>query len=211
MNKLLLLLLPSVAANVILSPGIPTRDDGFVMVCSARGNVLVWRIDGDEKAVFSRMNLRLGSKIVESYNETVAFEFVAQVINFTTDSLRVPVHISTLELNKNLYGCSEIQCETDLANSSTRVNVKDGCIATQITAPPIAENFTVSPILISEPIDVTVRRGERARFHCSYTSGSALISSSYDFANPKAIKLALKISCTVAYIWHILNISYLYY
>ena len=53
MKLLMLLFSSAAAANVILSPGISTRDDMFMLVCSSKGNVLVWRINGSEIAIFN--------------------------------------------------------------------------------------------------------------------------------------------------------------
>ena len=148
MKLLMLLFSSAAAANVILSPGISTRDDMFMLVCSSKGNVLVWRINGSEIAIFNGRE-RMGHTIVDTYNSTT-IEFNATLLSVSTDSSAIPVRISSIALNTNLYGCSEIQCETDLGRDSLRVTESNGCYVMGTTTTTTDTINTESPRTILE-------------------------------------------------------------
>ena len=143
MKILLLLFSYATAANVILNSGISTKDDMFTLVCSSKGNVLVWRNNGDEIAIFNGREM-MGHTIVNTYNSTT-IEFNATLLSISTDSSAIPVRISSIELNTYLYGCSEIQCETDLGRDSLRVTESDGCNMMGTTTPTTDSTNTASP------------------------------------------------------------------
>ena len=60
------------------------------------------------------------------------------------------MRISSIALNRNLYGCSEIQCETDLGRDSLRVTESNGCYVMGTTTTTTDTINTESPRTILE-------------------------------------------------------------
>ena len=99
---------------------------------------------------------RMGHTIVNTYN-TTTIEFNATLLSVSTDSSAIPVRISSIALNTNLYGCSEIQCETDLGRDSLSVTESDGCNKMGTTTTTTVTTNTESPSTTSIPTENSTR------------------------------------------------------
>ena len=129
--NILILAVSSVSAgtNVAVYRGIPVHRNIITLLCQGRGNFFIWRIDGNEVAIFNGRE-SVGHSIINTYNATT-IEFNATLLSAATDSSSVPVRISSIDLNSDLFGNSVIRCETDLESSDIYPSDESGSTTTE--------------------------------------------------------------------------------
>jgi len=133
------------SSNVLLYRGIAARNSMFTLLCNGKGNVFIWRIDGNEIAIFNGRE-NVGHSIVNTYN-TTSVEFNATLLSASVDDVSlIPVRTSSLDLNMQLYDNRIIQCETDIGRATIGPEVS----TTEI---PISSN----PELLSPTTSPTMR------------------------------------------------------
>jgi len=128
---ILILIVSSASAgtnDVAVYRGIPIHTNIFTLLCQGRGNILIWRIDDNEVAIFNGRE-SVGHSIINTYNATT-IEFNATLLSATTDSSSVPVRISSIDLNTELFGSSVIRCETNLGSSDINPMEESGSTTT---------------------------------------------------------------------------------
>ncbi len=143
--------------NSVLFEGISPSPQTFNHICSGKGAFYIWRINGNEVAIFNGRE-SIGHSIVNTYNATT-LEFNATLlsaVSFNGQSFR----ISNIQTNKRLYTGSVLTCETDLGSASVTMGATPMEATPKPSATPPAESASTGAItdITTEP-QVTTELG----------------------------------------------------
>ena len=73
----------STDSNILLYRGIAVRNYMFSLLCTGKGSFFIWRIDGNENAIFNGQE-NVGHSIVNTFNATTV-EFNATLLSASVD------------------------------------------------------------------------------------------------------------------------------
>ncbi len=131
---LLVLFSISSANDVLLFKGIPVRSNEETLICVARGDYIIWRSNSNPIAIINSQKT-VGYFTATHYNSTTV-EFNATLLSLSSDSSSGTVRTSSIILNTNVYGGSEIQCQSDLGSASVSL------LEESTTTDPVTETTT---------------------------------------------------------------------
>ena len=167
----------STASNVLLYRGIAVRNDMFSLLCTGKGSFFIWRIDGNEIAIFNGRE-NVGHSIVNTFNATTV-EFNATLLSASADDSAIPVRTSNLDLNRRLYGNTRIQCETDLGGATIASEVfttENPTRSMSETPPPPHTEYLMSNSSCNDTELLLKLRGEGQTNNCDIEDLNQFIS-----------------------------------
>ena len=167
----------STASNVLLYRGIAVRNDIFSLLCTGKGSFFIWRIDGNEIAIFNGRE-NVGHSIVNTFNATTV-EFNATLLSASVDDSAIPVRTSNLDLNRRLYGNTRIQCETDLGGATIAPEVfttENPTRSMSETPPPPPTEYLMSNSSCNDTELLLKLRGEGQINNCDIEDLNQFIS-----------------------------------
>ncbi len=122
------------ANEVLLYKGISVKSNEETLICVARGDYIIWRSNNNPIAIINSQKT-VGYFTATHYNSTTV-EFNATLLSLSSDSSSGTVRTSSIILNTNVYGGSEIQCQSDLGSVSVSL------LEESTTTDPVTETTT---------------------------------------------------------------------